>query len=221
MSGFVEALEFVQGGISTDQTRYYLNGAHLKSLGDSLDVVATDGHILFKTNLKTPLLADCIVAKGTVKTILKVFEGQVKIATNKTKIKMCGGGYELLSKLIGGEFPDYNKVIPKKSEFATIQIDGKALSGAIKQVEPAKTRLGNRPVKFIFKNGKLSLESDIGKASIDCSGDLETGFDATRILSICKVFGNFTMNFKEDFSGYTPALIEGERGLAVLMPIRF
>jgi len=214
VAGLVGALDFVKEAIAKNPARYYLNGANLKSVGDNLEIVATDGHILLKTILKSDLKLNCIIPRETVKTILKVFEGNLKIGCDKSKIKISSGGYELISKLIDGNFPEYEKIIPKGEKVFQYEIDGKKLSEAIKQIEPEE-----KFKTIIFKFGeKLELESKSGKASIDCGGEeFLTAFEAGQILRVCKTFNNFKMSF---ISRESTALIENDFGLGVIMPCR-
>ena len=216
LAGLVDALNFVKEAIANDKTRFYLNGANLKSVGENLDIVATDGHLLLKTSVKSDLKLDCIIPQGTVKTILKVFEGSLKIGFDKSKIKICGGDYELISKLIDGEFPEYQRLIPKGENVLESQIDAKKLSEAIKQIEP---EVKFKAIKFKFGE-KLQLESEAGKASIDCGGEeFLTAFEAGQFLAVCKTFGNFKMSFKGNYESAV-AVIENDLGLGVIMPCR-
>ena len=215
IDGLVCALNFVQEAISKDKTRLYLNGVNLKSVGDDLDVVATDGYILLKTSLKTDLKLNCIVPAQAIKTILKVFKGNLAISYNKFKIKICGGGYELVSYLIDGEFPDYQRLITKNEMAFDYEINGKKLSEAIKQIEPKEKF---KAIKFKFGE-KLELESKVGKTSINCAGEeFLIGFEAKQILAICKVFSNFKIGFKDDSSSM--GFIKNELGVGLIMPCK-
>ena len=215
IEGLVCALNFVQEAISKDATKLYLNGVNLKSVGDDLDVVATDGYILLKTSLKTDLKLNCIVPSQAIKTILKVFKGNLAISYNKFKIKICGGGYELVSKLITGEFPDYQRLITKNEMAFDYEINSKKLSEAIKQIEPKEKF---KAIKFKFGE-KLELESKVGKTSINCAGEeFLIGFEAKQILAICKVFSNFKIGFKDDSSSM--GFIKNELGVGLIMPCK-
>jgi DNA polymerase-3 subunit beta len=223
--GLIGALDFVEQAISNDPTRYYLNGANLKSLGDSLEIVAIDGHILLKTILKTDLKLNCIIPHNTVKTILKVW-GKIHgikliISWDKLKINICSDQlnhqYDLFSKLIDGEFPEYEKIIPKGENALEYEIDGKKLSEAIKQIEPE--RKFKPYIEFKFGE-KLELESKAGKTSIDCIGrEFLIGFNVINILKICKTFGNFKMSFKNAHQS-SPAFVENSLGIGVFMPCK-
>lgn len=219
--GLVGALDFVKEAIANDENRYYLNGANLKSLGDSLEIVATDGHILLKTILKTDLKLNCIIPRETVKTILKIWSKtpseKLVISCDKSKIKIFSNQYELISKLIDGEFPEYEKIIPKGENALEYEIDGKKLSEAIKQIAPEGQ---SKPyIKFKFGE-KLELESKAGKTSIDCIGEeFLTGFNVINILKICKTFGNFKMSFKNAHQS-SIAFAENSLGIGVFMPCK-
>lgn len=113
--------------ISTEETRYYLNGIYLHALEiDSVPVlraVATDGHRLARVEMPVPEgaagMPGIIIPRKTVNELRKLideFEGDVDISLSDTKIKFAFDGTVLTSKLIDGTFPDYEKVIPVNND---------------------------------------------------------------------------------------------------------
>ena len=106
--------------ISTEETRYYLNGIYLHAVDDMLRAVATDGHRLAQVQLPLPDgaagMPGAIVPRKTVLELAKLAEdseGTVEIAMSEAKIRFSVGPVVLTSKLIDGTFPDYERVIPQ------------------------------------------------------------------------------------------------------------
>src|SRR5690606_33900341 len=116
-------IDKTQFAISTEETRYYLNGIYLHSAGSAksttLRAVATDGHRLAQVELPLPEGADgmpgIIVPRKTVGEVQRLIEdpeGDVLIELSNGKIRFTIGEVVLTSKLIDGTFPDYGRVIP-------------------------------------------------------------------------------------------------------------
>ena len=116
-------IDRTQFAISTEETRYYLNGIYLhavKVAGKSmLRAVATDGHRLAQAQMDAPAGAEemtgVIVPRKAVGEIQKLVEepdATVDVEVSDTKIRITIGPLVLTSKLIDGTFPDYERVIP-------------------------------------------------------------------------------------------------------------
>ncbi len=137
-------IDKTQFAISTEETRYYLNGIYLHTAGNgqstALRAVATDGHRLAQIDLPTPQgamgMPGIIVPRKTVGEVLRLIEdgeAEVGIELSPTKIRFTLGEMVLTSKLIDGTFPDYARVIPvgndkkltiDKADFAGPRLDG-------------------------------------------------------------------------------------------------
>ena len=116
-------IDKTQFAISTEETRYYLNGIYLHVAGAAkahkLRAVATDGHRLAQAELDAPKGADgmpgIIVPRKTVGEVQRLIEdldAEVMVELSQTKIRFTIGDVVLTSKLIDGTFPDYGRVIP-------------------------------------------------------------------------------------------------------------
>lgn len=104
-----------KGAMSTEETRYYLQGVYLHPTPDNdLCSVSTDGHRLYKVT--TPAHVDfpgVIVPRKTVAELVKTLDiGDVVVSVSDTKIKFDMGAVTIVSKVIDGTFPDYTRVIP-------------------------------------------------------------------------------------------------------------
>ena len=122
-----ELIERTQFAISNEETRYYLNGIYFHTIEDGQGVVmravATDGHRLARAEAPAPEgsegMPGIIVPRKTVAEVQKLLEGsedEVKVELSDTKIRFTLGGVVLLSKLIEGTFPDYDRVTPKNND---------------------------------------------------------------------------------------------------------
>src|SRR6516164_6835251 len=120
-------IDRTQFAISTEETRYYLNGIYLHSAGSakaaSLRAVATDGHRLAQVDLALPKgavgMPGVIVPRKTVGEVQRLIEdneAEVAVELSAGKIRFTIGNVVLTSKLIDGTFPDYGRVIPQNND---------------------------------------------------------------------------------------------------------
>lgn len=226
--------------ISTDETRYYLTGVymHIKDIDGkkTLRGVATDGHRLavVETETAEPIseMPGIIIPRKTIGEIKRIMESsgveEVKMMLSRTKIKVEVGGTVLISKLIDGEFPDYEKVIPSGND-TSIKVKAKMLAESIDRVSTVATDR-HRSIKFGLANGQISLQVDTndgGFASeeleVQYAGDaINIGFNARYVLDILGQISteNCVMDFKD---GNSPVILHNDdesKDLFVLMPIR-
>ena len=134
------ALNSVKLGISTEETRYYLNGVHFCIRDDKLLLVSTDGHRLFCKSLPRPDgLADInlILPRLTVDLLLLLLAKRtdnVVIDVSGTRMRFSLGAVQLTTKLIDGSFPEFDRVIPRQNNLKVV-FDTSALAGAVKAVK--------------------------------------------------------------------------------------
>jgi DNA polymerase-3 subunit beta len=224
--------------ISNDETRYYLNGLFLhvtKNDEDQFELrgVATDGHRLALSSCTGPNLTEeipgIIIPKKTVNEIRRVSEGEndMKVSLSKTKIKIESGDSIVISKLIDGQFPQYNQVIPQNNE-KVINIDKKTIFDAVDRVATVANDK-HRTIKLTLDSGKILLQvssSDGGFAdeevAVDFEGEkIEAGFNSRYLLEIINQVGcaSIDMKFNDNFS---PVIVNSAKlnGLYVIMPVR-
>jgi len=229
------AIAAVSFAISTEETRYYLNGIYLHSVEDGIMLVATDGHRLAKRFIALPEGMEgpnpgIIIPRKTVGVISRILpkEGTVSIAASDAKVMIVTGDTRLTSKLIDGTFPDYQRVIPQAGPMR-VELDGKALSAAVDRVSTVSTERG-RAARFAFRDGQLTLtvtNLDAGNAeeaiSYDGEAEIETGFNAKYVLEALGHLteGTITMAIQDVGS---PAILRADgdhtENLIVLMPMR-
>jgi DNA polymerase-3 subunit beta len=135
---FLNLLNKTKFAMSTEEARYYLNGVYLHNddAGD-LVAVATDGHRLAKMTYATSVdVAGVIIPRKTVDRLSKILDdvdGDIKLETSETKMRVTGDGFSITSKVVDGTFPEYSRVIPS-SHKATMKVDAKEFSAATGQV---------------------------------------------------------------------------------------
>lgn len=235
-----ELIERTQFAISSEETRYYLNGIYFHALeaggGPILRAVATDGHRMARAEVEAPAgsadMPGIIVPKKTVSEVQKLLdgaEGEVVVEVSETKICFTLGGVVLLSKLIEGTFPDYERVTPKNNDKA-MRVDRAAFATAVDRVSTIASDRGGKAVKLAMKEGLLELSvtnPDHGTASEELAVEFEPesfeiGFNARYLLDIIGQIRSEGAVFLFNDAG-SPTLVreDGEaRALYVLMPMR-
>lgn len=151
--GLVRALRFVSSFISTEETRYYLNGVCF----DGSFVVATNGHALGR--MKTSFSVDDrpIVPREAVHQVMRRHIKQMSFGDKVARF--VGHGITILTKLIDGTFPDYQRVIPNKEisdAASTFTVKTADFIGALKRASCLHqyTSLGVSPFGDLALYGK-------------------------------------------------------------------
>ncbi len=234
---FAKMIDKTRFAISSDETRYYLNGLYLQAMATQgsdfeLRTVATDGHrlalsLLVSDKFKTPF--GVILPKKSVAEIRRVIDGakSVKLAVSRVKIKITTDQTTIISKLIDGEFPDYDKVLPKNNTQIAV-INKKIFFDCVDRVSTVATDK-HRSIKLTVENGKMNLQVSTSDGSfayeeldVNYSGErIETGFNSRYLLDIIGQIDKeeLLMRFKDSVS---PAIIEAKEmnSVFVIMPVR-
>lgn len=232
-------IDKTQFAISTEETRYYLNGIYLHTVETDgslkLRAVATDGHRLARSELDAPAgsedMPGIIIPRKTVSELHKLVDDpdlKVTVELSDTKIRFTLGNVILTSKLIDGTFPDYQRVIPTANDKA-LSIDRQSFSEAVDRVSTVSSERG-RAVKLSISDGQLVLtvnNPDSGSATEELAADysadpLEIGFNARYLLDVAAQLTGDEAQFMLADSG-SPTLItdaSDKDSLYVLMPMR-
>src|SRR5712675_1027018 len=232
-------IDKTQFAISTEETRYYLNGIYLHTAGTAkaptLRAVATDGHRLAQFELPLPAGADgmpgIIVPRKTVAEVQRLIEtgeGEAAIELSAGKIRFTIGNVVLTSKLIDGTFPDYGRVLPQNNAKELI-VDNKDFEAAVDRVSTISSERG-RAVKLALSPGKLVLSvtnPDSGSATEEleveyASDALDIGFNSRYLLDIAAQIEGEVAVLKLADPG-SPTLVQdkdNKGALYVLMPMR-
>ena len=225
--------------ISTEETRYYLNGVyiHAVSVGDlrALRAVATDGHRLARVEVDLPdgaqEMPGVILPRKAVLELRKLLEGakgMVEVALSETKIRINVGSTVLTSKLIDGTFPDYQRVIPEGNN-KIMTIAGGVFAEAVDRVSTISSDK-SRAIKLSLSSGKLVLSAsspDQGSASEELSvdyesDDLDIGFNSRYVLDMTEQIQGDNIRFEMEDGASPTVIIDGDdlRTVYVLMPMR-
>ena len=228
--------------ISSEETRYYLNGIFFHKAVRSnipfLRAVATDGHRLAQYDIPLPQGADevsgIIIPKKTIFELRKVLDdadGDISISMNENKIKFTFNKLVIISKVIDGTFPDYTKVIPNNND-KQFQTNNYELKSAIDRVSAVAINEDSKSkaIKFSIGENKLQLSVESqSKGSADEEIDInyaidkvDIGFNAKYMLDICNEIDGEDINISL-LDTVSPAIIldkTDENLLFVLMPMR-
>jgi DNA polymerase-3 subunit beta len=225
--------------ISTEETRYYLNGIFLHVSDEELKAAATDGHRLARFTIARPDgasgMPDVIVPRKCVGELRKLLEEaldtnvQVDLSASKIRFTLGGeNGVVLTSKLIDGTFPDYTRVIPTGND-KLLRLDPRTFYEGVDRVATIATEK-TRAVKISLESDKVTLSvtsPDNGTAAEELAADyaadgFEIGFNANYLKDILSQIEGDTVELHLADAA-APTLIrqdEKSPALYVLMPMR-
>ena len=225
--------------ISTEETRYYLNGVYMHIAdadgGQVLRCVATDGHRLARIDADLPDGASdmpgIIVPRKTVGELRKLLQDndvQIAVSVSETKVRFATPEITLTSKVIDGTFPDYQRVIPAGNT-RRLEVDASEFAKAVDRVSTVSSER-SRAVKLSLDEDRLVLSvnsPDSGAAEEELAvayGDerLEIGFNAKYLLEIASQVDRENAVFMFNSSGDPTLMREGNDTTAVyvVMPMR-
>ncbi|RFU13742.1 DNA polymerase III subunit beta [Rhodobacteraceae bacterium W635] len=225
--------------ISTEETRYYLNGVYMHVAqgeeGQVLRCVATDGHRLARVDMLLPTGAESmpgvIVPRKTVGELRKLLDDDemtIAVSVSETKVRFATPDITLTSKVIDGTFPDYTRVIPMGNT-RRMEVDASEFAKAVDRVATVSSER-SRAVKLSLDEDRLILSvnaPDSGAAEEELAvayGDekLEIGFNAKYLLEIASQVDRENAVFLFNSSGDPTLMREGNDTSAVyvVMPMR-
>ena len=225
--------------ISTEETRYYLNGIYLHATKNNevpvVRAVATDGHRLARVEITAPEgaagMPGVIIPRKTVLELRKLIdEGdeEVQVSLGETKIRCAIGQAALTSKLIDGTFPDYDRVIPANND-KILDVECKPFAEAVDRVSTISTER-SRAVKLAIERGSLvvsatSPENGTAVEELEVryqSTPIEIGFNSRYLLDITEQIGGQFAQFAMADAA-SPTIVRDSADMSalyVLMPMR-
>ncbi|GAA4483045.1 DNA polymerase III subunit beta [Gluconacetobacter aggeris] len=238
LRGLIDRTRFA---ISTEETRYYLNGIYLHvaagDTGPMLRAVATDGHRLARVETEVPSGAEempgVIVPRKTIAELRKLLdEGaeDVVVGLSDTRIQFSVGPVTLTSKLIDGTFPEYDRVIPRGND-RILRVGKKDFSDAVARVA-AISQERSRPVKLSIGRNLLTLSAvspDQGTAKEELDENhvtydaepMEIGFQARYLNDITdQIERDVEFAFSDSSAPTIVRDVASPSALYVLMPMR-
>ena len=232
-----EMVAKTQFAITGEDTRYFLNGAKFVLKPDSLTLVATDGHRLALVEVKHDVgitqEIGVILPKKTLLELGKLLaegEGDILFESGENHLFFEVGGRMLISRMIDGQFPAYERVIPKGND-KDIEFERERLTNAVKRVALLSNER-SRAVKFEIEKGKVevtSSSSEFGEAReqipVDYAGTAMTiSFNAQYVLDFLNVVETdiVSLSLKDEVSQAVmrPVGAEGYEYTYVIMPMR-
>ena len=225
-----------QFAITGEDTRYYLNGALFMVKADNMTMVATDGHRLALATATRAGKGDDIKAILPRKTLAELgrlladSDRDVEYERGENHMFFRIGPRLLVSRMIDGQFPAYEKVVPKGND-KHIEFERDRLTSAVKRVAIMSNER-SRALKFIIEKGKVDVTTsspEFGEArepiSVDYTGDgMTICFNAQYVLDFLNVVDVDTvaLDVKDDVSQalLTPVGADGYSYTYVIMPMR-
>ncbi|MBB42657.1 MAG: DNA polymerase III subunit beta [Rhodospirillaceae bacterium] len=225
--------------ISTEETRYYLNGIYFHAAegdkGKILRAVATDGHRLALMEAPLPDGAEnmpgVIIPRKTVNELRKLVDNideEISVKLSETRILFAINGIDLSSKLIDGTFPEYDRVIPEGND-KIMEVDCKRFERAVDLVSTISTEK-SKAIKLSLSENTVLLSAtspDAGSATEELEvayacDQLEIGFNSRYLIDITQQIEGDVARFALSDSA-SPTVIrekDGSGALYVLMPMR-
>jgi DNA polymerase III subunit beta len=230
--------------ISTEETRYYLNGLYLHAVVEEgaarLRAVATDGRRLALAEMPAPDgfsgAPGVIIPRKTINEARRLLDDaadQVAVEVTSQKVRFGFDRTQMTSKVIDGSFPPYERVIPRENS-RSLTLDAKLFAAAVDRVATISTEQ-SRAVKLSVESGRVTLtvrNMDAGQAveelEVDYEGPpFEIAFNARYILDVTAQIEGETAEFRfADHAGgatMDPTLVldPTDPGVQyVLMPLR-
>lgn len=221
--------------MSTEETRYYLNGIFFHQAAGSEDAtfVATDGHRLVKRLTQAEIsgkFPGVIIPRAAVRVLPKILPdaGDIDLMVTDNAVRFVGGSAILTTKLIDGTFPDYQRVIPSDCHMACT-LQSRPFGEAVDRVATVSGERG-RAVEFTFGEQQLRLRvsnPDAGDAedelAFEGEADLKIGFNARYVGDALAHLSGDKITISLTEAG-APAVLRSAtanpENLIVLMPMR-
>jgi DNA polymerase III subunit beta len=236
-----QMIDRTQFAITGEDTRYYLNGALFIIRGDSLDLVATDGHRLAYVSVPREKVKGrkgddetrVILPRKTLAELGRLLaegDGDVEFEKGENHLFFTVGGRLLISRMIDGQFPAFERVIPKTND-KRVEFERDRLTSAVKRVALLSNER-SRAVRFQMDAGKVEITSsspEFGEAHevlmVDYAGpSVQVCFNAQYVLDFLGVVEteSVVLEFKDEMSQAVmkPLGAEGYDYTYVIMPMR-
>jgi DNA polymerase-3 subunit beta len=227
--------------ISTEESRFTLNGALLLLRPDGMTMVSTDGHRLAYVESAAPVEGithsfRALLPKKAMSEIIKLSaecgaDAKVAVAGDENHLFFRFQGRLLITRRLTGSFPDYDRVLPKDSQHTVILRTAEIRSAIDRVGQFADERSGAIRVNFSPGDVKVfSSSSDTGESEesvlTDYDGpEIEIGFNAHYLLDFLRVVPEETVRFELKDQKNAGEMRPGGEGSAciyryVVMPMR-
>lgn len=218
--------------ISTDETRYVLNGVYMIISKGDIVVVATDGRRLAmvtkKETVDPNLEVDIIIPAKTVQELMRILSGEneIEMLFSETQVGFQRANMLMVSRLIEGKFPKYEQVIPRSSR-EKVAIDRESFLNLIRRVS-LMTSVKSNQVRFRFHDGYLTVTAsnpDIGEAKDDMpieykGDDFSIAFNPTYMADALKALDDEEVTLELSEPTLPGVIKTGEAFTYVIMPMK-
>ncbi len=221
---------------ATDESRPIFTGGLMETRANDIRLIATNTHRLaFKKNeialqsKKLQIIIPSKILQEVAKLLTSDVPIDVEITWTQNQVAFSFDGVYILSRLIEGQFPDYNKVIP--NDFSTeITVDKQLFLAAVERVALLSRDGDYNIIKFLFKDESIMITSnnpEIGKACEIIPGnisgkELEIAFNAKYITDILKNLDSdiISISLNTSLSPGCIKPIDDETYIYVITPVR-
>ena len=233
-----QMIEKTSFAVSTDESRYNLNGSFLEKIDGKYRMTATDGHRLAMVekdmasggagpSLKEGIL---IPRKGLVemRRILEAEEGAVKIGHHGNNFVFIQAEVTVVMRLLEGQFPDYRQVVPGEQK-VNVKLSRKELMESLRRVSVFSSNK-NLGLKLVISKGKLLVTSsnpDMGEAreqiDVEYGGDeMTVGFNAKYLIDALSAMAEdeVMVSLEDDLSPGVFRPVGDDSYTCVIMPMR-
>ncbi len=216
-----------------EDSRYMLNGVQVQIAGQKATFIGTDGKRLAKTSASVAIdpsvTGTYVIPLKAVEEMIKMLDdsdNQVHLSLAHDKISLEAGSLTLITKLLSGQYPDVERVIPAKLS-QNFSIHREELMSLLKQISLFTSETSSS-VRFSFETGQLflaAMSSDIGEGRVSMPVDyagpkLEIAFNPYFFLDILRHSKDETVRFGLN-DPHNPGLItDSTQALFVIMPMR-
>jgi len=223
--------------ITSDESRYQINGTLMIANKKQMTLVATDGHRLAYVSGRlekgsTDDKIEIIIPRKAVQELSRLGEGEEEVLfgqkDNHVFFKL--GKITLLSTIVPGKFPDYEKVIPEGND-KILKLESGSLGDVVRRVALLSSER-SRAVKFSLGKGTVEISSnnpEVGEASetldVEYNGpEIEVGFNAKYLIDFLQAMGPgpVILAIKDEATQglLRPVGLEGRDYRYVVMPMR-
>jgi len=227
----IGSLEAVYEATSTNPTRAIFRGAQFEFSPTRLKLVASDGYVLAERTIpaRCGLERKAVVHREGLALLMRALKGvddlEVGLGLSKRELGLKAGGLELTLTLMEGEYPDYQRVIPRPEAWqSTIEVYVPALLEALEALRPLFARLSNQRVDVRVEPGAMHLEAngECGQASrsVPCVAQGAAKFSVNGQLFLERLQPVKNSGRLRFVHPEKPLLIEGGWYRGVVVPLR-
>ena len=210
----LKAINFCLPAVSKEETRYYLNGIYFESIDGFLNLIGTDGHRLNSIKTSIPYKNKAFIAPTKSCKILQkllTLNYEINMRSNDERVLFRSHKFDFIFKVIDGNYPDYEKVIPKDNNQEILLT---TTATELRNLKSDKTKGAK------ISNGNIICMNDGEISTIkDCVNkfDFEIGFNISYLATILDAMKGLKYEIKAS-DGTSPILFKAENARCILMP---